>query len=242
MKIFKTRDYNDMSRTAANIVSAQVILFPKSVLGLATGDTPIGMYNQLAKKCDQGDVDFCAIKTVNLDEYVGLAREHEQSYYYFMWTHLFNKINIKRENVFLPNGQANDLEKECSDYEAIIERMGGIDLQVLGIGCNGHIGFNEPSSAFTKNTHVVNLTESTISANSRFFDKKEDVPKRAVSMGIGTIMQARRILLLCSGKQKSEILYQSLYADIDPIIPASILQLHPNVTVVADQDALSAIV
>lgn len=241
MKILKTKDYLDMSRTAANIVSAQVILHGKSVLGLATGDTPKGMYKQLAEWNKRGDLDFSQINTVNLDEYIGLSRDHEQSYYRFMYDNLFSHINIQINNTSLPNGLAEDVEKECQNYEANINKLGGVDLQVLGLGHNGHIGFNEPDTVFKKNTHKVELSESTLNANSRFFNNINEMPKSAISMGMGTIMRAKKILLMCSGKEKAEILYKSLFGDIDPMIPASILQLHMDVTVVADMDALSVI-
>lgn len=241
MQIVKTKDYKDMSRKAANIVSAQVILYPKSVLGLATGDTPIGMYNQLANWYEKGDIDFSQVRSINLDEYVGLEKSHDQSYDRFMRKNFFHKINIDPANTFLPNGLAEDIEAECERYEQNIKDIGGIDLQVLGLGHNGHIGFNEPHTVFVKKTHKVMLSDSTLEANSRFFEDIEAMPHSAISMGMGTIMQAKRILLICSGTQKTEILYKSLFGDIDPLIPGSILQLHTDVTVVADEEALSVI-
>jgi len=238
MTIIRAKDYNEMSRTAANIVSAQVILFPECVLGLATGDTPIGMYNQLIEWNKKGDLDFSQVKTVNLDEYIGLAKEHYQSYFWFMQQNFFNHININAKNVFLPDGLVSDTQNECARYEDRIQTLGGIDLQVLGLGHNGHIGFNEPGTVFKKKTHVVTLTERTIAANSRFFRDTEEMPKKAITMGMGTIMQAKRIVLMCAGEDKSEILYKALCGDIDPMVPASILQLHNNLTIVADDEAL----
>lgn len=238
MKIIQAKDYQEMSRIAANIVSAQMILFPRSVLGLATGDTPIGMYRQLIEWYRKGDLDFEKARTVNLDEYVGLATDHEQSYNWFMWHHLFSQVNLLPHNIFLPDGLADDSAAECRRYEENIRALGGVDLQVLGIGHNGHIGFNEPGPVFTKNTHVVTLSERTLSANSRFFDSYESMPRQAITMGMGTIMQAKRIVLLCAGEAKSEILRSALLGDIDPMVPASILQLHTDVTITADEAAL----
>lgn len=241
MKIIRANDYKEMSRSVANIVSAQVILCPQSVLGLATGDTPIGMYQQLIEWNRKGDLDFSAAKTVNLDEYIGLPKEHDQSYRWFMNHHFFKYINIDSKNTYLPNGLAEDVDAECVRYEEIIRQLGGINLQVLGLGHNGHIGFNEPNICFIKNTHQVTLSESTLVANSRFFSSINEMPKRAITMGMGTIMLSKRIVLLCVGEEKAEILYKSLYGNIDPMIPASILQLHPDLTVVADDAALSII-
>lgn len=241
MNIIIAEDYYDMSRKAANIVSAQIILFPRSVLGLATGVTPIGMYQKLIEWHHKGDIDFSMVQTVNLDEYIGLSKEDKRSYNYFMQQNFFNSININPKNVMIPNGLADDIMAECRQYDCRINEIGGIDLQVLGLGHNGHIGFNEPSLIFKRDTHKVKLSESTINANARFFDNKDEMPKSAISMGMGTIMKSRKILLLCSGKEKSSILNQSLFGDINPMVPASILQLHPNVTVAADRNALSQI-
>ncbi len=238
MKIIQVNNYIEMSRVAANIISAQVILFPQSVLGLATGNTPVGMYQQLIKWNQKGDLDFSRIKTINLDEYVGLPERHNQSYHWFMYHHFFQSININIKNTFIPASLIEDPGTECKRYEQNIKNLGGIDLQVLGIGHNGHIGFNEPACVFTKNTHVVQLSEDTINANSRFFQKKEDVPKSAITMGMGTIMQSKRVVMLCSGKDKAGILKKALIGDIDPMIPASILQIHSNITVIADEAAL----
>lgn len=241
MTIIRVKDYNEMSRTAANIVSAQVILFSKSLLGLATGETPIGMYKQLIEWNRKGDLDFSQVKTVNLDEYIGLSKDHHQSYFWFMRQNFFSHININAKNVFLPEGLVSDTDSECVRYEDNINKLGGIDLQVLGLGHNGHIGFNEPGTVFKKKTHVASLTERTIAANSRFFNSAEEVPRKAITMGMGTIMQAKRIVLMCSGEEKSEMLYKALCGDIDPMVPASILQLHTQLTVVADDEAIRLI-
>lgn len=232
MKIIYAKDYSDLSRKAANIISAQVILKPNSVLGLATGSTPIGAYKQLIEWYDKGDVDFSLTRSINLDEYVGISNENEQSYRYFMEKNLFSHINIKKENTYVPNGRAEDLQDECIAYDTLIQNLGGIDLQLLGIGHNGHIGFNEPNQAFEKTTHIVELGESTINANARFFDSIEDVPKRAITMGIKSIMQAKKIVLIANGADKEEIINKALYGPVTPVIPASILQLHPDLTVI----------
>lgn len=241
MKIIKATDYQSMSRKAANIISAQVILNPKSVLGLATGSTPLGVYRQLIEWYQKGDIDFSQVKSVNLDEYCDLAEDHSQSYHYYMRENFFNKINIRPENTHIPNGLADDIEAECERYDRLIGELGGIDLQLLGLGHNGHIGFNEPDESFDKTTHKVALKQTTIDANARFFNNKDEVPRFAITMGIKAIMQAKKILLVVNGKDKADILYRSLFGPISPAVPASILQLHPNVTVVADEQALSKI-
>ncbi|MGL5436358.1 MAG: glucosamine-6-phosphate deaminase [Lachnospiraceae bacterium] len=239
MRIYKTTDYKDMSRKAANIISAQVIMKPYCVLGLATGSTPIGTYQQLIEWYRKGDVDFADVTSVNLDEYKGISRDNEQSYYHFMYHNLFQHTNINLDNTHIPDGTEPDSDKECRRYDQVIDQLGGIDMQLLGLGHNGHIGFNEPEEAFEKTTHCVDLQESTIEANKRFFDNIDDVPKQAYTMGIGTIMQARKILLIVSGEEKADILYKALYGPITPGVPASILQLHNDVIVVADDAALS---
>lgn len=241
MVIYNAKDYNDMSRKAANIISAQVIIKPDSVLGLATGSTPEGTYKQLVEWYKKGDLDFAKVKAVNLDEYKGLSKDNDQSYAYFMRKHLFDHVNIDINNTFIPNGLEEDSKKECARYNQVIKSLGGVDLQLLGIGGNGHIGFNEPGEAFEKETHCVKLTEDTIKANSRFFASLDLVPKYAYSMGIKNIMQAKSILLVASGKSKADALYKAIYGEIVPSVPASILQLHNNVTIVADDDALSVI-
>lgn len=239
MRIYETANYEEMSRKAANILSAQVISKPDSVLGLATGSTPIGMYDQLVKWYNKGDVDFSEVKTVNLDEYKGLARDNDQSYYYFMHKHLFDRVNINPDNTNVPDGTQMDSEKECARYEKLIESMGGVDIQLLGIGRNGHIGFNEPDNCFAKTTHCVDLTESTIEANKRFFASADDVPRQAYTMGIGTIMKAKKILLIVNGEDKADALAKAVYGPVTPEVPASILQFHNDVVIVADQAALS---
>lgn len=241
MRIIKTTDYNDMSRKAANIISAQIISKPDCVLGLATGSTPIGTYKKLVERYEKGDLDFSAITTVNLDEYKGLPKENDQSYYYFMHENLFDHVNIRPEASHLPNGIVDDSDAECARYEELIRSLGGQDLQLLGLGHNGHIGFNEPSDNFEKVTHCVNLQERTIEANKRFFASTDDVPKQAYTMGIGTIMQAKKILIIASGEDKADIVRDAFFGPITPKVPASVLQLHSDVILVADAAALSKI-
>ncbi|NCC43119.1 MAG: glucosamine-6-phosphate deaminase [Clostridia bacterium] len=239
MRIIITKDYDDMSRKAANIISAQIITKPDCVLGLATGSTPIGTYDKLIEWYKKGDLDFSEVSTVNLDEYRGLDHDNDQSYYYFMMNHLFKHVNINLDQTHVPDGTEPDSDKACTDYEAIVKSYGGMDLQLLGLGHNGHIGFNEPADEFPKFTHCVDLTESTIQANARFFEKMEDVPTQAYTMGVGTIMQARRILLVASGKDKAEIVKKAFFGPVLPQVPASILQLHSDVTIVIDEAAAS---
>ncbi|CUX41047.1 glucosamine-6-phosphate deaminase [Clostridium sp. C105KSO13] len=241
MRIIEAKDYKDMSKKAADVIGAQIILKPNCVLGLATGSTPIGAYDCLAERCKNGELDFSGISTVNLDEYKGLDKKNNQSYYYFMHKHLFDRVNIDETRTHLPNGMEPDSAKECRRYEDLIASTGGIDLQILGLGHNGHIGFNEPAQAFCKETQCVDLTESTIEANKRFFASADEVPRQAYTMGIKTIMQARRILLVVSGEDKADIVAKTLSGDVTPGVPASILQMHPNVIVVADKAALSKI-
>ncbi len=241
MRIYKGKDYADMSRKAANIISAQVIMKPDCVLGLATGSTPIGLYQQLVAWYEKGDLDFSEVRTVNLDEYKGLSRENDQSYYYFMHHNLFDHVNLPAENSHLPNGMEPDSDRECRRYSELIRSMGGVDLQLLGIGHNGHIGFNEPGDAFDNDVHCVNLTQSTIEANKRFFASADDVPKQAYTMGIKTIMQAKKILIVASGEDKADIVRDAFFGPITPKVPASVLQLHNDVTLVADEAALGKI-
>ena len=241
MKIYKAKDYKDMSRKAANIISAQEIMKPNCVLGLATGSTPIGTYDQLVEWYNKGDLDFSEVTTVNLDEYKGLPRTNDQSYYYFMHQHLFDRVNIDPERTNFPNGMEPDAEKECGRYEELIRSLGGVDLQLLGLGHNGHIGFNEPGEAFEKETHCVDLTESTIEANKRFFASADDVPKQAYTMGIKTIMQAKKILIVVNGENKADIVERAFFGPVTPEVPASILQLHNDVTLVGDEEALAKI-
>lgn len=241
MKIIQASTYEDMSLKAAQLLSAEILLRPKAVLGLATGSTPIGLYEQLVHMHQRGLLDFSKIKTVNLDEYRGLEPDDEQSYAWFMNHHLFQHVNLNRSNTHLPDGSNPDAEAECARYDKLIKNLGGIDVQLLGLGNNGHIGFNEPDEVFPKGTHCVELDSSTIEANARFFDNPDDVPRQAYTMGIQTIMKARRILLVVSGKGKADILDQVCFGPITPRVPASILQLHRHVCVVADADALSTI-
>lgn len=230
-----------MSKKAAHIIASQVILNPDCVLGLATGSTPIGTYKNLIEWYNNGDLDFSQITSCNLDEYRGLSGDHDQSYRYFMNHNLFYHVNIRKECTYVPDGLEADSDKAASDYDKIIADQGGIDLQLLGLGHNGHIGFNEPADEFPKGTHVVDLTESTIQANKRFFASEADVPRQAYTMGIGTIMSAKKILVVVSGEDKAEILNKVINGPITPQVPASILQLHPDVTIVADEAALSKV-
>jgi len=241
MKMIKADHYLDMSRKAVNLLSAQVILFPSSVLGLATGSTPLGVYRQLVEWHRKGDIDFSRTSTVNLDEYVGLALGHSQSYRHYMKQNFFNHINVDPARTHLPDGLASDLLAECRRYDSIIDTLGGIDLQLLGLGHDGHIGFNEPGQAFEKMTHVVQLTPQTIEANARFFANPSDVPKRALTMGIKSIMLAKKLVIVVSGADKAEILAKVLYGPVTPEIPGSIIQLHPDATIVADAAALACI-
>lgn len=241
MRIYAAKDYTDLSRKAANIISAQVIMKPNAVLGLATGSTPVGAYRQLIEWYNKGDVNFSQTFSVNLDEYKGLSGEHDQSYRYFMNHNFFDHINIKKENTHVPNGLARDSEEECRRYNNIIRLLGGIDLQLLGIGENGHIGFNEPGTAFEKETHLVTLTDHTRESNARFFASVDEVPTHAFTMGIKSIMSAKKILLLATGEKKAKALYDSFFGPVTPGVPASILQLHNDCTVIADEAALSLI-
>jgi len=241
VKIIKATDYKDMCKKAASIFLAQITLKPDSVLGLATGSTPLGVYSQLINWYKEGDIDFSLVKTVNLDEYVGLDGDNDQSYRYFMNDKLFNHININKANTNVPNGKAIDKNAECERYEELIKSLGGIDIQLLGIGNNGHIGFNEPNEYFDKLTHEVNLTESTIAANTRFFERKEDVPKTAISMGVQTIMKAKKIVLIANGQAKADIIYDTCFGPITPSVPASALQLHPDVTIIVDDEAYATV-
>lgn len=241
MQIYRAKDYEDMSRKVANIIASQVVLKPDCVLGLATGSTPIGAYKNLVEKYEQGDLDFSQVTTVNLDEYKGLPRENDQSYYYFMHDNLFDHVNVKPENTHLPDGTKEDANEECARYEELIRSLGGQDLQLLGLGHNGHIGFNEPDAIFEKATHCVDLQESTIEANKRFFASADDVPKQAYTMGIGTIMQAKKILVVVSGEDKADTVAKAFFGPVTPEVPASILQFHKDVILVADEAALSKV-
>ena len=237
MKIIRAKDYKDMSRKAANIISAQVIMKPNCVLGLATGGTPVGAYAQLVDWYNKGDLDFSEVTTVNLDEYRGLPKEHPESYWSFMHKNLFDKVNIRPEAIHLPDGTNPDAVDACKKYNEIIHSVGGIDLQLLGLGPNGHIGFNEPDDHFTCGCHVVNLTESTIQANRRFFDSEASVPRQAVSLGVGSILASRCILLLATGEDKAQAIHDTVCGDITSRTPASILKTHPNVILLLDRAA-----
>ena len=237
MRIIVTDDYDGMSKKAADIVASQIILKPDSVVGLATGGTPIGFYRELIKIYKEGKFSFSEVKTFNLDEYYDLDKNNEQSYHCYMRENLFRHIDIKLENVNIPEGTAENIEFECESYEKKIKRAGGIDIQVLGIGINGHIGFNEPDIKFEARTHLVNLDEETIEANSRFFNSIEEVPKSAISMGIKTIMHAKKIVLLAAGSEKANVIEKMIKGSITPDLPASILQLHPDVTLILDKEA-----
>ncbi|MBE5881951.1 MAG: glucosamine-6-phosphate deaminase [Lachnospiraceae bacterium] len=242
MKVYCEKDYDQASRRAANIIAAQVLLKPECVLGLATGSTPVGAYKELIAKCEKGEIDFSKVRSVNLDEYKGLSPENDQSYRYFMNTNLFDHINIDKNNTNVPNGLEPDADKACADYDKIIESMGGVDLQLLGLGHNGHIAFNEPAEEFSKGTNCVNLTQMTIDANARFFESKDEVPKQAYTMGIASIMQAKKILIVACGEDKAEIVKKAFTGPITPQVPASVLQLHPDVTLVGDAAAMKYMV
>lgn len=241
MRLIVAKDYKDVSHKAANIIAAQVQLKPNCVLGLATGSSPVGTYQELVAGYRAGELDFSQVRTANLDEYVGLPKEHDQSYAYFMRTNLFDHVNIDQANCNIPDGMNPDAEQECARYDGVIEALGGTDLQLLGLGPNGHIGFNEPAEEFVKGTNKVTLTASTIDANARFFEKREDVPTHAYTMGIGSIMSAKRVLMVVSGANKAQAVKDCFFGPITPHAPGSILQLHPDFILVADEAALSLV-
>lgn len=232
----KVKSNLELSEMAANIVMKVLRENPQPVLGLATGSTPEKMYQLLVEKYKRNEVSFQHAVSFNLDEYIGLSADDKNSYHYYMNEHLFQSIDIKRENIFLPNGMATDFEMECAEYEQQIDRFGKIDLQILGVGPNGHIGFNEPGTSFTERTHVVALEESTREANARFFPSLADVPTKAITMGIGTIMEAKQIVLLVQGDHKAEILQEIVHGGVTENVPASILQRHPNAILITDID------
>ena len=240
-RILGAKTAEDASRIAADVMAEVIKNKPDATLGLATGSSPIGMYKELIRRNKEGEISFESITTVNIDEYVGLSADHDQSYAYFMSANLFDHVNIDKKNTNLPNGLAEDPVAECARYDAVVAATGGVDMQLLGIGNNGHIGFNEPSDHFTAGTNLVELTDSTIDANSRFFASRDLVPTHALSMGIGQIMAAERVLLIALGRGKAEILERSLFGDVTPAVPASILQFAKDVTVVGDEEALSVI-
>ncbi len=238
MKVIITENYDEMSKKAAEIMINLVKENPNAILGLATGSSPIGMYKEMAKDCANGGASYKNVSTVNLDEYVGLTADHDQSYAYFMRTNLFDHIDIDQKNTNLPCGSAPDAQKECDRYNALLDTMKQ-DVQVLGLGSNGHIGFNEPNTPFGSVTHLVDLTENTIKDNSRLFNSIDEVPRQALSMGIKNIMQAKSILMVVSGKNKADAVYDMVKGEVTPALPASVLQLHPNVTIICDKDAAS---
>lgn len=237
MNIILCKDYEAMSAIAADIIAKQVKSNKTSVLGLPTGSTPIGTYTKLAEMCNAGEIDFSSVKTFNLDEYYPIKRDNDQSYYYFMYKNFFSKINIKPENVHVPNGEVEDAEKECKEYEEAIAAAGGIDLQMLGIGQNGHIGFNEPDSELYPFTHKTSLTENTILANARFFESASDVPTNALTMGMASILSAKKIIILINGANKKEATKALLKGTVTTSCPATLLNLHPDVTLICTEDA-----
>ena len=239
IQVFVAKDYDALSAKAAAIVSGEINKKAHFILGLATGTSPIGLYTDLAELNAEGKVDFSGVTTYNLDEYYPIAPEHDQSYRYFMNKYLFNKVNIDMANTHLLNGLAEDPDAECAAYDDVIEAAGGVDLQVLGIGRNGHIGFNEPGDKFIMGTHVVTLTEDTIDANSRLFNSADEVPRKALSMGIKTIMNAKQIVLVANGKNKAQAIKDALEGEVTPWCQASVLQLRKNVVFVLDEDAAS---
>ena len=239
MRIYQEADYEAMSLRAARIMAAEVVRKPDCVLGLATGSTPVGAYRQLSQWNQEGHLSFREVRTVNLDEYVGLDKDHDQSYAYFMRTNLFDHINVDPANTNIPDGMAPDEAEECARYDKVIHDLGGIDLQLLGLGVNGHIGFNEPADAFSTGTHQVTLTESTRDANKRFFASIDEVPTHARTMGTREILQARRVLMVASGANKAQAIKDAFFGPVTPQVPASILQYHPDFTLVADEAALS---
>ena len=237
MKLLIEESYEDMSRRAADVIAEVVVEKPNCVLGLATGSTPIGLYADLVSDCKEGEISFKDVSTYNLDEYRGLAGDHDQSYRYFMNVNLFDHVDIDKAATHVPDGACEDADAACAAYEEAIEAAGGVDIQLLGLGHNGHIGFNEPCDEFPKATHCVTLTESTIQANSRLFDSIDEVPREAYTMGIGTIMKAKKILVVANGEGKADIVRRAFFGPVTPEVPASILQFHPDVTVIVDAAA-----
>jgi len=237
MKIVIVESYEEMSMMAANLVKNQVIAKPTTVLGLAAGNTPLGMYKELIRAYNRGEVDFSQITSFNLDEYRGLGPNNKQSYHYYMNHNFFSQINMKSQNIFIPNGMAADVEKECRAYDDNILARGGIDLQILGIGENGHIGFNEPNAAYINETHLVKLDPTTVEANSIYFDSAEEVPTQAITMGIKTILQSKMLILLANGQDKAEAIYKAIKGEITPNVPASILQTHSNAVFIIEKNA-----
>ena len=237
MRLIVTKNYEEISKVAAKEMAEYIKRNPEIVLGLATGGTPVGMYKELIRMYNEGELDFSKVTSINLDEYVGLSGDHDQSYRYFMNTNLFNHINIDKNNTFVPNGLAENVEEECMAYDSRIQDMGGIDLQLLGLGANGHIGFNEPGEALSVGTHLTDLKESTIEANARFFDSIDDVPRKAITMGLGGIMKAKKIMVIASGEGKAEVVKAMMSGKITTEIPATMLQMHRDVILIVDEDA-----
>ncbi|MBP7236580.1 MAG: glucosamine-6-phosphate deaminase [Petrotogaceae bacterium] len=237
MKILVCKDYEELSLKSAEIIVNQINQKKDSVLGLATGGTPVGMYKELVKSYREGKVDFGKVITFNLDEYYGVDHENINSYHYYMNTNFFDHVNVERKNINIPNGMSKDIEKECREYDEKIQNMGGIDLQVLGVGLNGHIGFNEPAKELMSGTHITDLTKETINANARFFEDISQVPTRAITMGMATILRSKKIVVLINGKNKSKIFEKITGKKITTQIPATLLQLHPDVTIVVDEQA-----
>lgn len=237
MRVIVCKDYDEMSEKAAQIFAAQLTLKPDSILGLATGSTPVGMYTKLAEMNKAGKIDFSQVKSFNLDEYYPINRDNSQSYFTFMNENLFSKINIDITKTHVPNGEAADPQAECENYDKMISEAGGIDLQVLGIGQNGHIAFNEPAETLEPYTHVTGLTESTIKANSRFFNSEAEVPTKALTMGMASIMGAKKIVLLANGASKSKVVAELINGGITTSVPATLLKTHPDVVVICDEEA-----
>ena len=241
MRIIKVTDYDEVSVRTANMILGQVNLKPDAVLGLATGGSPVGAYKKIVEAYNNNEIDFSEVTTINLDEYRGIKRSHEQSYWSFMHENLFKHINVREDRIFIPNGENLNAEEVCGEYDRIIEAVGGIDMQILGIGLDGHIGFNEPADYFERNTHCVDQTGSTIEANKRFFNRKDEVPHQAYTMGILPIMQAKKVIMIANGRNKADIIKKTFTGPVTPEVPASILQMHPDFTLIADKDALSEI-
>jgi glucosamine-6-phosphate deaminase len=237
MKLIITKNYEELSKKAADEMADIIKSNPKAILGLATGGSPMGMYKELIKMNKEGKVDFSNVTTVNLDEYIGLSGDHPQSYRYFMNENLFNHINIDKTNTYVPNGLAKNIEEECKEYDARITELGGTDVQLLGIGNNGHIAFNEPDNELLSGTHLTKLTEDTIKANARFFESIDEVPTQALSMGLGGIMRSKKIIVIASGESKAEAVKAMVSGKISTNMPASMLQMHRNVTVIVDEAA-----
>lgn len=241
MKLIVVNNYEELSKVAAKEFSKIIKEKENVVLGLATGGSPVGMYKELIRMYEQKELNFSKTTTVNLDEYIGLNPEHNQSYRYFMNNNLFNHINIDKSNTFVPNGLAEDLEAQCKEYDQKIVELGGIDIQLLGVGNNGHIAFNEPNSELSSGTHIISLTDNTIEANARFFDNIDDVPRKAITMGVGGIMKAKKIILIASGESKAEAIKGIFSGKITTANPATMLQMHRDVTVIVDEAAAKLI-